>query len=63
MQSGIADLASTRPTGHEGYKMFLGYNDWIDLVGTIVDVQIWEEILSTKEYLKLSSCYKLRYLL
>ena len=61
VQGVTSDLASTRPTVHEGYKMFLGYDHWTDLVGTIVDAQIWEEILLTQEYLQLSSCDKIRY--
>ena len=54
-------LATTRPNGHAGYKIYLGYNYWTELVGTIVDAQIWEEILLTQEYLQLSSCDKIRY--
>ena len=62
MQGITADrLATTRPNGHDGYRIYLGYNWFSDLVGTIVDAQIWEEILLTQEYLLQSSCDKIRY--
>ena len=63
MQQVTADMASTRPTGTAGYKILLGFDYWIDFIGTIVDIHIWEEVLSSQTYIKLSSCNELRYLL
>ena len=62
VQRVTADLASTRPTGTAGYTILLGY-DYTDLIGTIVEIHIWEQVLTNQTYIKLSSCNELRYLL
>ena len=63
MQGVTTDLASARPTGTAGYMILLGYQYTLELIGTIVDIHIWEEVLANQTYIKLSSCNKLRYLL